>query len=85
MILCNHENNNNICNIVSNPKSKDEESKEEIEVTSKTTLNPKVARAMKNLHVLYNEDATRLWNKLSKKKKTKKKLSFLLILLLLPW
>ena len=38
----------------------EEQVEDEIKMTPKTTPNPKVVLAIKNLHVLYNEDANKI-------------------------
>ena len=52
--------------------------KEEIEVISKTTLNPKVVSAMKNLQALYNDDANMIVKQAAQEKATKESSNFLI-------
>ena len=66
--LVHDENYNNDYYIVSSSESKVEveenifegQIEDKIEVTPKTKLNPKVARVIKNLQALYNEDAKKI-------------------------
>ena len=57
------------------------EIEEAIEVTPKTTINPKVVRTIKNLQALYNEDANKIVDQAAQGKATKGSLNFLIICL----
>ena len=74
-----NENNNNSYNIVSNSQSDDKDKKnifeeqvnDEIKVTPKTTLNPKLICAMKTLKVLCNENAKKTVEQATQEKSAK--------------
>ena len=85
IVLAHNENNDNCYNLVSNSES-DKESKEnflegqvedELEVTPKTTLNPKVVYAIKNYKLCITKMLIKLWNKCLKKKVQKKNIFFI--------
>ena len=54
------------------------EKDEELEVTPKTTLNPKVVGAMKNLQASYNKDPNKIVEQAKQEKAVRENLNFLI-------
>ena len=59
--------------------------KDEIEACPKTTLNPKVVQAMKNLQASNIEDCNKIVEPVTQEESAQENSIFLLIWILLPW